>query len=487
MFRRLPLRWCVPTLIVGFVLGAALASSQWTRTVHANPDEGRQSPSFDTERKSAPGLVQFSRELANVAAEVTPSVVHIESKVDSPSRGMLEETGSGVVVTDPHVPGYYVATNRHVIGDAADSSQISIRLHDGRVFHPSRTWIDRETDLAVIKIDTDNAKPIAWGNSDRLAIGNVVLAIGSPFGLSESVTMGIVSARGRTLHLGRPSDLVNQDFIQTDAAMNFGNSGGPLIDVNGQLVGINTAIATHSGGNDGIGFSVPSNLVRRVVNELLEQGYVRRAYLGVVLDPDFTLEKAKELSLDRVRGARVTQIYPDSPASRAGLAVDDVILSFDGIDVIDENHLINLVSLTDIGRRVTLLVLRNGRRISVEVQLSNRHELKEQSEVPTRPGMGSLVEPLGLSLHELNRNLALQLGLSETTRGLLVLRVDPKSSLAGSVDVYDVLEEISRSPVKTVSDVRDELAHVSPNKEILLRFTRRTGPKVHSHIVLWRP
>ncbi len=337
-----------------------------------------------------------------------------------------------------------------------------------------------------MSINAQNAKPISWGNSDRLEIGNIVLAIGSPFGLSQSVTMGIVSARGRALRLEKKNALVNQDFIQTDAAINFGNSGGPLIDVNGQLIGINTAIASNSGGNDGIGFSIPSNLGRRVVNDLLERGEVQRAYLGVMLDPDFTPEKAKELKLDRVHGARITEVYQGSPAARAGLLADDVVLSFDGVEVIDENHLINLVSLTGIGRKVSLVVLRDGKQVTVEVHLSDRHEMDEQSEAPRRPGMGSLVEPLGLTLHEVTHDLALQLGFAETTRGLLVLRVDPQSSLVGNVDVYDVLEEIGRTPVATVADAQNALAHKEAGGEVLLRFTRRSGGARRSHIVVWQ-
>ncbi|HUE13687.1 MAG TPA: trypsin-like peptidase domain-containing protein [Planctomycetaceae bacterium] len=485
MLRRLTVRWSVPTLLVGIAIGLGLSSWPWVRAVHARPDDRSLGEAGAADRVRSP-LIEASRELARVAAEVTPSVVHIESKVESPTRGMLEETGSGAVVTSPKVPGYFVVTNRHVVGDASDLGQISVRLSDGRAFHPTRRWIDRETDLAVLSIDAQSAKPIAWGDSDRLEIGNIVLAVGSPFGLSQSVTMGIVSARGRALRLEKKNALVNQDFIQTDAAINFGNSGGPLIDVNGQLIGINTAIASNSGGNDGIGFSIPSNLVRRVVNDLLERGEVRRAYLGVMLDPDFTPDKAKELKLDRVHGARITEVYQGSPAARAGLLADDVVLSFDGIEVIDENHLINLVSLTKIGRKVVLVVLRDGKRVTIEVHLSDRHEMNEQSEVPRRPGMGSLVEPLGLTLHEVNRDLARQLGFAETTRGLLVLRVDPKSTLAGSVDVYDVLEEIGRTPVTTVTDAQNALFHKEARGEVLLRFTRRSGGAQRSHIVVWR-
>jgi serine protease Do len=484
MFRGLTDRWSVPTLLVGIAIGLSLNSWPWSHAVQARPDD--RPPVAEAPDRLRSPLIEASRGLARVAADVTPSVAHIESKVESATRGMLEETGSGVIVTSPKVPGYFVVTNRHVVGDAADLGQISVRLSDGRAFHPAKRWIDQATDLAVLSIDVQNAKPIAWGNSDRLEIGNIVLAIGSPFGLSQSVTMGIVSARGRALRLEKKNDLVNQDFIQTDAAINFGNSGGPLIDVNGQLIGINTAIASNSGGNDGIGFSIPSNLVRRVVNELIEHGEVERAYLGVMLDPDFTPEKAKDLKLDRVRGARITEVYPTSPAARAGLLADDIVLSFDSIEVLDENHLINLVSLTRIGRKVVLVVLRDGKRMTVEVHLSDRHEMSDRSELPRRPGMGSLVEPLGLTLHQVTRDLAVQLGFASTTRGLLVLRVDPQSSLAGNVDVYDVLEEIGRTPVTTVSDARDILAHKDGRGAVLLRFSRRAGTAQRSHIVVWQ-
>ncbi len=212
MFRGLTDRWSVPTLLVGIAIGLGLNSWPWSHTVQARPDD-RPAVAEASERLRSP-LIEASRGLARVAADVTPSVAHIESKVESPTRGMLEETGSGVIVTSPKVPGYFVVTNRHVVGDAADLGQISVRLNDGRAFHPAKRWIDQATDLAVLSFDVQNAKPIAWGNSDRLEIGNIVLAIGSPFGLSQSVTMGIVSARGRALRLEKKNDLVNQDLFR---------------------------------------------------------------------------------------------------------------------------------------------------------------------------------------------------------------------------------------------------------------------------------
>jgi serine protease Do len=333
----------------------------------------------DLSRDTAP-LQQFSQVLAKISSAATPSVVHIQSERKS-ARGKVEETGSGVIMTSVRRDGYFVVTNRHVI-DGAALEEITIQLNDGREIHPERVWSDAATDVAVLKISAPNLVPSRWADSNQAEIGHFVLAMGSPFGLSRSVTLGIISAKGRRqLKLGS-AEVLNQDFLQTDAAINPGNSGGPLIDLQGRVVGINTAIASSSGGNEGIGFSIPANLAQRVMEQLLEHGVVHRAYLGVRLDPQFDQKTAKTLRLDRVRGARVTQIYPNTPAARAELRVDDVVLTFDGLDVQDENHLINLVSLTPIGRQVKLSVWRGGREVMLTITLADRVDLQQTSEAP---------------------------------------------------------------------------------------------------------
>ena len=224
-----------------------------------------------------------------------------------------------------------------------------------------------------MEIDGTGLTPLRWGDSDKLGIGNIVLACGSPFGLSQSVTMGIISARGRSsVGIGRKSKVLNQDFLQTDAAINPGNSGGPLIDLEGRLIGINTAIASTHGGNEGISFSIPSNLVRHVVNHLLEYNEVRRAYLGVKLDSEFDYDAASALKLYKVRGARILEVYPQTPADRARLQYDDVILEFDGREVLDESHLINMASLSEVGRTVEVLVWRNCESVRIRVDLTGR-------------------------------------------------------------------------------------------------------------------
>ncbi len=347
--------------------------------LHADPRRGAELD-LDT---GANALRDAGRVMAKISKQISPSVVHIEASHRTVLRGEVEETGSGVIVRSTHLPGEFVVTNRHVIA-GSELKEIKVTLPDGRQVNPERVWDDAASDIAVMKVPVEGLTAAAWADSDVAEIGHPVLAVGSPFGLSQSVTFGIISAKSRrSLKLG-DKGVLNQDFIQTDAAINPGNSGGPLIDLNGRVVGINTAIASNSGGNEGIGFSIPSNLVSRVVDQLLEYGKVYRAYLGVKLDPEFDITKARALKLDRARGARVMAIYPNTPAARAKLQKDDVILSFDGIDIVDENHLINVVSLSPVGKKVRLMVLRRGEKFPVQVDLSDR-SVAEDDSIPTVP------------------------------------------------------------------------------------------------------
>ena len=384
---------CSATLLAGMAIGSTIDNWPLTTSVQANASHRSHNDALYRELDRAENpLVEASRLLSTIAKLTTPSVVHIQSEFQRSysggQRGLIEETGSGVIVTSPNASGYFVVTNRHVIfnhvlDQIVDIDDISVSLPDGRLINPTRIWSDKATDVAVMKIVAPNLQAARWGDSDKLEIGHMVLAMGSPFGLSQSVSLGIISAKGRrSLKLGRHSDVLNQDFLQTDAAINPGNSGGPLIDVHGRVIGINTAIASNSGGNDGIGFSIPSNLARKVVDELLERGKVQRAFLGVHLDSGFDIKQARKLKLNQIQGSRITKVYPNTPAANADLKFDDVILKFQEIDVADENHLINLVSLTPVGQKVTLVVFRDGREMTVEVLLTDRSELVERSEAP---------------------------------------------------------------------------------------------------------
>jgi len=317
--------------------------------------------------------------IKRVVRLVKPTVVHIEATKRpalqlSYGRRGTEEAGSGVIVkiADEH----YILTNRHVIKNS-EPSRIRIKLADGREMRPAELWADPSTDVGVIRVDSKNLTAARIGDSDQLEIGDFVLAVGSPFGLSHSVTMGIISAKGRRdLNLG-DERVRYQDFMQTDAAINPGNSGGPLINLRGELVGINTAIASASGGNEGIGFTIPVNMVMVVAKQLIERGTVSRAFLGVRLDARFGAAVAARLGLPRASGARITSIEQQSPAQKANLREDDVILEFNGTRVEDDSHLINLVGLTEVGKSVPVMVFRDGDVVKLSVRVGDYEDFRQ--------------------------------------------------------------------------------------------------------------
>jgi len=317
--------------------------------------------------------------LKRVVKLATPAVVHIEARREAEAaragRGEAEEAGSGVIIE--RRGKFYILTSRHVIKYSTVSS-INIKLSDGRVVHPKQTWSDPATDVAIMALDTQGLLAARLGDSSKLEIGDFVLAVGSPFGLSHSVTYGIISAKGRRdLRLG-DDGVQYQDFLQTDAAINPGNSGGPLLNLRGEVVGLNTAIASASGANEGIGFSIPINMVMVIADQLIERGMVVRAYLGVRLDSSFGPAEAAKLGLSRPEGARVSGITRNSPAEQARILVGDVILEFDGARIEDDMHLINLVSLTPVQKEVDVRLLRDGRPLSVRVRVANRAQMPRE-------------------------------------------------------------------------------------------------------------
>lgn len=308
-----------------------------------------------------------------VAKLVSPSVVHIEARQINEHRMRGgQEAGSGVIVHFRGKP--YVLTNRHVIKHSSPM-HIRVQLIDGRPFRPEELWSDSETDVAVMSVRAEDAVglvPAVLGDSSKLEIGEQVMAFGSPFGLSHSVTRGIVSAKGRyNLDLG-DGEVELQNFLQTDAAINPGNSGGPLVSLRGEVVGLNTAIASSSGGNEGIGFSIPINLATRIAGQLIEGGEAQRGYLGVEFDAMFNEQRARSAGLPRLFGARITAVKTDSPASQAALREDDILLTYNGTTIEDSDHLFNLVNLSEVGERVEIELIRNGMRIRATVPIGRR-------------------------------------------------------------------------------------------------------------------
>ncbi len=309
---------------------------------------------------------------------VSPSVVHVEA-TPLPQyrlRRDAEEAGSAVLVR--YRGADYVLTNRHVIKHSSEEL-ILLELADGQQLHPKRIWSDRETDVAVMLVEGANLVPARIGNSDQMEIGDIVLAFGSPFNLQRSVTRGIISAKGRSnLDLGE-GEVLYQNFLQTDAAINPGNSGGPLVNLRGEVIGMNTAIASNSGGNEGIGFSIPINIAVRIMRQLVDNGEVDRGFLGVALDRSFDTASALAVGMARLTGARVTNITAGSPASLADIKIGDVILRFDGMLIDNDEHLINLVKRTEINRRVPLELYRDGQLVTVYVEVTRWGNLGEQS------------------------------------------------------------------------------------------------------------
>jgi S1-C subfamily serine protease len=316
-------------------------------------------------------LARISNAFEEVSRRVLPSVVYVEANKSTPASDgrrakTVEESGSGVIIRDDTGKnGFLVLTNNHVVADAKPE-QITIHVADGRLFHPVKVWTDPESDVAVLALDSRAQVPAArLGDSNRVRVGQWVLAFGSPFGLNQTVTHGIISARERgQISLG--STIRIKDFLQTDAAINPGSSGGPLVNLDGEVIGINTAIASNNGSNSGVAFSIPINLAQRVSRQLIEKGSVSRGYLGVQLAGTFEPADALRLGLDRVQGALVERIYPDTPAASAGLRTNDIILEINGTPIRNENHLINMVSALPAGQNLKLLVFRERRQLNLD-------------------------------------------------------------------------------------------------------------------------
>jgi serine protease Do len=370
-------------------------------------------------------------------------------------RGQREQgLGSGVIVS----PEGYILTNNHVIDGATD---IEVTLSDKREFKARLIGTDPKTDVAILKIDAGALPSIVIGDSSKVQVGDYALAIGNPFGVGQTVTMGIVSAKGRT-HLGIED---YEDFIQTDAPINPGNSGGALVNDRGELVGINTAIIAHgSEGNQGIGFAVPVNLARTVMDQILKTGKVTRAYIGIV-PQDMTPAMARAFGDKDLSGALVGDVSPNSPAQKAGLQKGDIIISMNGKPVNDSNDLRMTVSMMAPGSRVDLKVTRDGAVRDIPVTLEEmpgtQAELKQKSDA-TKSSLS------GVSVQDLDPETARQFRVPANTQGVVVTDINPSSAAADSgLQPGDVIQQVNRQPVKNTADF-DRAMSASKNETLLL-------------------
>ncbi len=385
-------------------------------------------------------------------------------KREAPQRERKERgQGSGVIVDANGV----IITNNHVVNKA---DEIRVFLSDKREFKAKLIGTDTKTDIAVLKIEASGLPTVPFADSDQLEVGEFVLAVGSPFGLTQSVTMGIVSAVGRA-SMGIAE---YEDFIQTDAAINPGNSGGALVNVRGELVGINTAIFSQSGGNMGIGFAVPSNLSRSIMDQLIRTGKVVRGWLGVAIQ-ELTPELASQFGVTETKGVLVSDVMDDSPAKKAGFERGDVILEYDGKAMDSPTHLRNAVAQTPIGRKVSIKLIRDKKPKTVELTIVEQPKSMSQA---GQEESGEATTPAGVlsdvDVRELNEELASRYGLKPTDRGVVVTRVKPGSPAEeAGVREGDVVLEVNRKPIGSLKAYERATSGLAKDQAVLLLLKRK--------------
>ncbi|MBY0293081.1 MAG: Do family serine endopeptidase [Alphaproteobacteria bacterium] len=379
--------------------------------------------------------------------------------------------GSGFVID----PEGYIVTNYHVV---ADADQITVILNDGTELKAILVGHDRRTDIAVLKVNADKSLPyVQWGNSEKLRTGDQIIAIGNPFGLGGTVTTGIVSHLGRDIgERSRSGDFI-EGYIQTDASINLGNSGGPMFDMTGKVVGVNTAIFSPTGASVGIGFAIPSEIAKKVVSQIRQYGRTKRGWLGVHIQP-VTEDIAEGLGLKDLKGALVGSVVKDGPAAKAKLQTGDVILKVGDIDVKDQRSLPRIVGDIAVGTQVPVTIWRKGQILSIPVQVGEYEEAEEVGVIPSPEGGRELakgIEMHGMTLQSLTDEARQRFGISKETQGVLIVDVNAKSSAAEKgIRPGDVIIEISQEEVKTPQNVVDALkkAEKENRKSALLLINR---------------
>ncbi|MCC6858314.1 MAG: DegQ family serine endoprotease [Bryobacterales bacterium] len=455
--------WVAAAVLAGALLGGGLLGTRIGRSQEAVPFF------VASAEEAAPGgRVSFENGFTPIVQRVVPAVVNVFSErvvrsntqaspfFDNPffrdffgDRGPFNvprerserSLGSGVIVS----PEGYILTNSHVV---QGSTGIRVGLADKRELNGRIVGADPKTDIAVIRVDERNLPVLTLGDATKVAVGDFVLAVGNPFGVGQTVTQGIVSATGRRgLNIEQ-----YEDFIQTDAAINPGNSGGALVNVRGELIGINTAILTGGGGNQGVGFAVPSNMARHIMEQILKHGRVIRGYLGVAIQ-DVTEPMAQAFGMKEARGVVVSDVTQGGPADRAGLKRGDVILQVNGEPAVDSAGVSLRIAQTAPGGKARLRILRDNREQEITATLGELPAERERTQggPPEESGQARL----GISVQELTPAIARELGLPRGTAGVLVSDVQPGSAAAeAGLQRGDVIQEVNRRPVRSVADFR---------------------------------
>ncbi len=476
-------------LLLGVIIGLVLSSRMGIMTTL--PAKSQISS------KSVEILTQLSEAQSEVAAVATPSVVNISTtrlvksreeapfdlfddpffrrffgdqapRSNAPKEHKEQSLGSGVIVSEDG----YIVTNNHVI---AKAQEIKVLLSNKKSYKATLIGADPKTDISVIKIDAKGLSPLPWGDSNKLKVGEFVFAIGNPFGLNQTVTMGIISAVGRA-NVGIAD---YEDFIQTDAAINPGNSGGALVNVRGELIGINTAILSRTGGYQGIGFAVPSSMARQVMDSLIQFKKVVRGWLGVSIQ-DVTSDLADEFGVKDLKGALVSSVMKKSPADKAGIRQGDVILQYNGKVVEDTGHLRNMVSQTPLNTTVKIKLLRSKKEFDVDVLIAelpkklgdaaSRDDGTGNSNDETANSMFSAI-----TVRELTPELARRYGVSGNDKGVIVVKIDPNSRIfEAGIKQGDIILQINQKNIASLEDYKKVTATIT-KKERLLFLVRRNG------------
>jgi Do/DeqQ family serine protease len=439
---------------------------------------------------SLPGLAALDAEFGRLAEAVVPSVVSITARrggVIDPREELLRQLfgmrrrvppetfpqGSGVIISEQG----HIVTSLHVIDGA---SEIAATLSDGRRLPATLLGYDETLDIAVMKIEASSLRPLPFADSEKVRAGQLVFAVGNPFGLQETITQGIISARERLF-----SSESDKEFFQTDAPINPGNSGGPLVDIRGEIVGINNFIFSQSGGSQGIGFAIPSNAVRRVVDEILSPDRSSRPMLGVALRP-LDEELAAQLGLPDARGALVEAVGPDSPAARAGIRPGDLIVKFNDREIRDFGELRRRVAQSKIGEELPLEVVRDGRRVSLKVKLAEEPR-SGRTALPAPPAGGVVPQPLplppappagggnalaGVSVADATPALVDRFGLPDNVEGVVVQSVGKGSPAEGILQTGDAIEQINDTPVTSRDNFVAAVAALPPGERCIVLLSR---------------
>jgi serine protease Do len=477
---------------IGLLAGGAAAASA------VSGNENNQKPPLNLKFDNAPinREATEAHSFSPIVQKVTPSVVQVyvttkggtnnfggqdlqeqlrrffgrqfPQMPEQPQNPSEKALGSGVVISTDG----YILTNNHVVQNART---IQVKANDGRTYSGKVIGTDPATDVALVKIEANNLQPITFADSNEAQVGDVVLAIGDPFGIGQTVTEGIISAKNRQ---GVSDDgNSDEDFIQTDAAINPGNSGGPLVDTDGRLVGMNTAILSRSGGNQGIGFAVPSNLCRWVADSLIKNGKVERAMLGVTIQP-LSPELAKAMNTSRTSGALVSDVTPNSPADQAGIKSGDVVVQFDNKPIGDFNQLKLMVAESAPGKAVPIQIDRGGQTLNLTVtlkELSQGGTLAKNE--PSGNGNGTDNDALhGVGVADLDHDTRQELNVPNNVHGAVITEVDPSSAAyEAGLRQGDVIEEINHQAVRSAEDADKLTAGKGGSGETLVKLWNQNG------------